>query len=161
MKNVMHKTSNPLSEPVRKDVISKLNSLLGSSIDLKYVLKQAHWNVKGAGFYSTHLLFDLIAGELETAVDDIAERITALGGTALGTIQEAVKSTKLIVYPENIFKSTELLSVVAERMAQYIEQIEECLKFAEERGDMSTMDLCTKISELLQKRLWFVQAHQQ
>ena len=47
-------------------------------------------------FISLHKLFDAIAEEIEEQVDTIAERITSLGGTALGTLFfEAYKIYKI------------------------------------------------------------------
>ncbi len=58
-------------------------------IDLQLQLKQAHWNVKGPHYIGLHELFDKIAEEVESYVDEIAERIVQLGGIAQGTIRVA------------------------------------------------------------------------
>ena len=83
----MHPTRNDLSTKTRTKVVAVLNARLADAIDLQFQAKQAHWNVKGPNFIALHELFDKISGDLGGHVDDMAERITALGGTAEGTIQ--------------------------------------------------------------------------
>lgn len=73
----------------RTQVVELLNETLAMTLDLKTQTKQAHWNVKGMNFYQLHLLFDEIATQLEEFVDLIAERVTTLGGMALGTVRIA------------------------------------------------------------------------
>jgi starvation-inducible DNA-binding protein len=48
--------------------------------------------VKGPNFIALHELFDRVATELDPIVDDIAERVTTLGGTALGTVRVAAQN---------------------------------------------------------------------
>jgi starvation-inducible DNA-binding protein len=78
-------TRNDLSLEIRTGVVTILTETLATTLDLKTQVKQAHWNVKGLNFLQLHELFDELAGELEEFVDLVAERITALGATALGT----------------------------------------------------------------------------
>ena len=68
-------------------MVSLLNQQLADTFDLYSQVKQAHWNVKGPQFIALHELFDRLAGELQAHVDLIAERATALGGKALGTVR--------------------------------------------------------------------------
>jgi DNA-binding ferritin-like protein len=81
------KTKNTLPEKIRNQSIALLNRNLASAIDLKAQAKQAHWNVKGPDFIALHELFDKVADEADGFVDLIAERVTALGGTAEGIVQ--------------------------------------------------------------------------
>src|SRR6187549_657682 len=86
----------------REKLIEILNQRLADASDLKSQAKQAHWNVKGMNFIALHELFDRVATELDPIVDDIAERITTLGGTALGTVRVAARNSTLGEYPLEI-----------------------------------------------------------
>jgi starvation-inducible DNA-binding protein len=79
----MHKTKIDIPNDKREQIVEMLNTRLADVIDLKTQTKQAHWNVKGMGFIGLHELFDQAATQVEEYVDMIAERVTALGGTAL------------------------------------------------------------------------------
>jgi hypothetical protein len=73
-----------LPADARKKLIALLNQHLADTFDQFGQSKQAHWHVKGPQFHQLHELFDDLAEQLEGYVDLIAERATALGGTALG-----------------------------------------------------------------------------
>jgi len=88
----MHKTKIDIPKGAREKLIAILNQRLADSIDLKAQAKQAHWNVKGMSFIALHELFDRVAAEVTPMSDDIAERVTSLGGTALGTVRVAAQN---------------------------------------------------------------------
>ena len=98
----MYKTKIDLSEKTRRNVIAILNERLADAIDLQSQVKQAHWNVKGPHFIALHELFDKISDAVLEQIDEIAERITSLGGTAEGTVAVAAKRSKLKNYPLSI-----------------------------------------------------------
>lgn len=148
-----------LSESVRSQLIPLLNQTLATTLDLKTQTKQAHWNVKGPQFLQLHELFDEMAGELEEYVDMVAERVTALGGVALGTATVAADKSSLDPYPLDIFKGLDHVSALADRFAVYAQHVREASAQAGELGDDSTADLYTEISRTVDKRLWFLEAH--
>ena len=80
----MYKTKIDLSEKIRRNIIVILNDRLADAIDLQSQVKQAHWNVKGPNFIALHELFDKISDLVLEQIDEIAERVTSLGGTAEG-----------------------------------------------------------------------------
>ena len=98
----MYKTKIDIPEKTRRNVIVILNERLSDAIDLQSQVKQAHWNVKGPNFIALHELFDKISDVVLEHIDDIAERITSLGGTAEGTVAVAAKRSKLKNYPLSI-----------------------------------------------------------
>lgn len=61
-----------------------LQGRLASLIDLAMTLKHVHWNVVGPGFMALHELMDEQAAAVTWLVDEMAERITTLGGVAAG-----------------------------------------------------------------------------
>src|ERR1700756_2721108 len=97
----MFDTRNDLPPNVRIEVAELLNARLADAIDLGAQSKYAHWNVKGPNFIALHELFDKVAESVEEHIDTIAERVTALGGTARGTITAVARGTSLKPYPED------------------------------------------------------------
>ncbi|MDJ0600611.1 MAG: DNA starvation/stationary phase protection protein Dps [Crocosphaera sp.] len=148
-----------LSADIREKVVSILSQTLATSLDLKTQAKQAHWNVKGLDFYQLHELFDTLAGELEGYVDMVAERITALGGTAMGTARIAANESLIPEYPFDAVEGVEHIRALAERYATYGAHLREAIDKTEELGDADTADLYTEMSREIDKRLWFLEAH--
>ena len=157
----MNPTRNDIPLKVRKEVIALLNARLADAIDLNLQAKQAHWNVKGPQFYMLHGLFDKVAETAEEAVDEIAERAVALGGTAEGTIAAIAKGTTLPAYPLNVKDGRSHVERIAQALANFGEQVRDAIERSDKLGDKDTADLFTGISRDTDKYLWFVEAHLQ
>jgi starvation-inducible DNA-binding protein len=157
----MHDTRNDLPARTRAKVIESLNARLADAIDLGAQTKHAHWNVKGPNFIALHELFDKIAESVEEHIDELAERITALGGTAYGTIAAVVRSSSLAPYPENIVEGLQHVDALAAALAQFGKKIRKGIDEAGKQGDADTADLYTGISREADKNLWFLEAHLQ
>lgn len=152
-------TRNDLPQPTRESMIELLNQTLADLTDLHSHAKQAHWNVRGMEFIALHELFDELAEELEGHIDMVAERITALGGTALGTVRMAAANSRLAEFPLNLSGSRAYTEALADRYGAAANFVRKAIDIAEEAGDMNTSDLFTEISRDLDKRLWFLEAH--
>ncbi len=155
----LYPTRIDIAAEIRTQVVEILNQTLAATLDLKTQAKQAHWNVKGMDFYQLHELFDQLAGELEEFVDLVAERVTALAGTALGTARIAADNSILPEYPLDAVDGKEHISALAERFAIYGEHLRSGIEQTDKLGDADTADLYTEISRAIDKRLWFLEAH--
>lgn len=158
-KQKLYATRIDLSEELRAKVAEILNQTLAATLDLKTQTKQAHWNVKGMDFYQLHLLFDEMAGELEEYVDMVAERITALGGVAMGTARIAAAESILPEYAFDAISGPEHVTALADRYGAYAKHVRDAIDTTDGLGDADTADLYTEISRTIDKRLWFLEAH--
>ena len=82
-----------------KKVNETLNKVLADGNVLYIKLRKFHWNLSGSDFMQYHLLFEKQYEALEQAIDDIAERISTLGGIAIGTTTEFAKHSQLKEQP--------------------------------------------------------------
>ena len=148
-----------LPKECRLEVTKLLNQTLAATLDLKTQTKQAHWNVRGMDFYQLHELFDEMATELEEYTDMVAERVTALAGTAMGTARIAASESILPEYPLDAVSGVEHVTALADRYAAYGKHLREAIDTTDDIGDADTADLYTEISRTTDKRLWFLEAH--
>jgi starvation-inducible DNA-binding protein len=153
-------TRNDLPARVREKAVSLLNQQLADTMDLYAQIKQAHWNVKGPSFISLHKLFDELGEEVLEAIDEIAERATALGGMAMGTVRMSAKASRLPEFPAAT-DQREVIDALAERFAVVAKSTREGIDTADDLGDTGTADLLTQTSRELDKSLWFLEAHLQ
>lgn len=143
----------------RQALIALLNLRLADSVDIHSQVKWAHWNVKGKDFYQLHLLFDSIATHLEDHIDTIAERITALGGVANGTIRESVAKSSL---PEADLAAADgpaMVKFLVQNVGHYTNALRTAVQEAEDLDDAITVDLFTTTTREMDKDLWFLEAH--
>ncbi len=112
-------------------------------------------------FIALHELFDQVATELDPMVDDIAERVTTLGGTALGTVRVAAQNSSLAEYPLEISEGADHVDALSNALADFGKKVRADIDTADELGDADTADLLTGVSRSIDKLLWFVEAHLQ
>ena len=155
----MFDTRNDLPVNVREPVIELLNARLADAIDLGAQSKHAHWNVKGPNYIALHELFDKVAESVEEQIDTLAERVTALGGRALGTIAAVARNSTLKPYPEDISEGQMHVDALSAALAAYGARIRAAIDAADRLGDADTADLFTGISRESDKYLWFLEAH--
>jgi len=154
-------TRNDLKPKLRESMIDLLNAQLADTLDLYTQVKQAHWNVKGPHFIALHELFDKLAEDLEDPVDDIAERVTALGGVARGTARIAAAKSRIKELPHDSFDGMKVVALLADRYATLAASTRAAIGSAGDAGDADTSDLFTGVSRGLDKALWFLEAHLQ
>jgi len=157
----LHNTKIDIAKGKREKIIGILNQRLADASDLKSQAKQAHWNVKGMNFIALHELFDQVATELDPHVDDIAERITTLGGTALGTVRVAAQNSSLSEYQLEIADGAAHVDALSNALADFGKKVRADIDETADLGDADTSDLLTGVSRTVDKMLWFVEAHQQ
>ena len=157
----MYKTKIDLSDKCRRNVAVILNDRLADAIDLQSQVKHAHWNVKGPNFIALHELFDKISTVVLDQIDDIAERATALGGMAEGTVAVAAKRSKLKNYPLSITSGRDHLFYLSTQLAVYGKSVRLAIEESDKLGDADSADLFTGISRAIDKYLWFLEAHLQ
>jgi starvation-inducible DNA-binding protein len=154
-------TSVDIPGKTRTKVNGILNQHLADSFDLMSQVKQAHWNVKGSDFWQLHKLFDEIAERAAEWVDEFAERITALGGYANGTVRMAAATSTLPEFPTGITESMDYVRAVADRLAAFTNSARAAIDQTDKLGDADTADLFTEISRCADKYLYFLEAHLQ
>jgi starvation-inducible DNA-binding protein len=143
---------------LRDSMTALLNQQLADTLDLYTQVKQAHWNVKGPHFIMLHELFDKLAEDLEEPVDNIAERITALGGVARGTARDAAARSRLKELGRD-FHDLNIVAELADRYAALAATTRAAIDTAGQEGDADTADLFTGVSRGLDKALWFLESH--
>lgn len=146
---------------VRAQVIELCNQQLADATDLFTQTKQAHWNVKGMDFFQLHELFDTLAKVPRKQADMIAERATALGGMALGTVRMAAQNSTLPEYPVETVEGREVVDLMVERWSAYAASTRAAIRRCGELDEPSSEDLFTELSREIDESLYFLEAHLQ
>jgi len=160
-KALLFNTSIDIAADIRERVIDLLNSRLADSIDLKMQAKHAHWNVKGKEFFSLHQLFDTIARHCDEQADLIAERVTALGGIAKGTVEFVLRNSGIPDYDSNATLGEQHIRALTKGLAILAADLRADIDRTEAMGDRASADLLTEAVRLVDKDLWFLEAHLQ
>lgn len=90
-----------ISEKNLSGITTLLSSVLSNNMTLYIKTRKYHWNVKGESFMELHQLFEVQYKQLEKSIDEIAERISKLGGNTIGTMKEFQELSSLEETPGN------------------------------------------------------------
>jgi starvation-inducible DNA-binding protein len=135
-----------------------LSHLLADSYLLYLKTHNFHWNVKGPMFTTLHTLFMNQYTELALAIDEIAERIRALGAVAPGSFNAYSKLAK-VQEAEGVPKAKEMIRDLADDQAKVTEAAKRVVKLAEAAGDDATADLGIQRIQVHEKNAWMLTSH--
>lgn len=137
-----------------KKSTDNLKILLSSEMVLYVKTRKFHWNVRGNNFMELHKLFENQYNELETSIDEIAERIGTLGENATGTLKEFLKLSILKEENKAVSKEQMLKELVLDyetlivKLRDFIDEAENTCK------DAGTADFLTGILKAHEFTAW-------
>jgi starvation-inducible DNA-binding protein len=141
----------------RQQIAAGLSKLLADSYSLYLKTHNYHWNVEGPLFNTLHLMFEQHYTELATAVDEIAERIRALGVKAPGSYTAFGKLTSIeeATGGESAEEMIRQLVIGQETVAR---TAREAIKAAGAASDEPTADLLTQRMQIHEKNAWMLRS---
>ena len=150
-------TQTGLADGSRTRISEGLASLLADTYATYLKTQSFHWNVTGSEFFSLHLLFEKQYVELAEHIDELAERIRALGlfidASFSAFIEKtAVKEeTKVLVAKEMVQELVRAHEIII-RSARNLSQI------AEKENDAATVDLLGRALNMHEKQAWMLRS---
>jgi starvation-inducible DNA-binding protein len=155
----VHLTHHSMPEAIRSQLVVLLNNHLAAAIDLHAQVKQAHWNVRGPGFFLIHDLFAKVSSEVEEFSDQLAGRVGGLGGAALGTVQVAANKSFLAPYSLGIADEHSHVFAISGALAAFGRSVQRASAQATALGDPETADVFRQISRAVDLEMCFVESH--
>jgi len=149
-----------LTEPARRAIAAELSRFLADTYTLYLKTHNFHWNITGPMFNSLHVMFEEQYTEQWAALDDIAERIRALGVHAPGSYAEFARLTSIEETPgagdgidwkimvEQLVSANEAVCRTARKV----------LEVAGEHNDAPSEDLATQRLQTHEKYAWMLRS---
>ncbi|HEX5051489.1 MAG TPA: Dps family protein [Planctomycetota bacterium] len=141
-----------------KTVVEALETLLADTYTLYLKTHSYHWNVKGPMFTTLHTMFETQYTELALAVDEIAERIRALGSPAPGSYTQFMRRAS-VKEDVTVPKATDMIANLVADAAVVVASARKLVRAAEELGDDASTDLGVRRIELHEKNAWMLRSH--
>ncbi len=140
-----------------EEIVHGLSRVLADSYSLYLKTHNYHWNVVGPMFHSLHTMFMDEYSELALAVDEIAERIRALGAPAPGTYRQFAE---LSVVPEDtdVPEADEMVRRLVAAHEATARTIRETLPIAEGAPDQVSTDLLVRRLDVHEKTAWMLRS---
>ena len=146
-----------ISEPSRAAISEGLARFLADTYALYLKTQNFHWNVRGPEFYSLHLLFEKQYEELAEAVDEIAERIRALGFYVDASFSGFQNKTS-VKEETRVLTSKDMLKELIEGHEVLIRGVRKVAEIGDKDGDFATVDMIGRRLGAHEKMAWFLRS---
>ncbi len=146
-----------ISEQDRSEIAAGLSRLLADSYTLYLKTHNYHWNVTGPQFTTLHALFETHYTELAIAVDDIAERIRALGFPAPGSYSAFQALTK-IEEETGSQSADEMIRQLTIGQETVVRTARAVFPAVDAANDEPTADLLTQRMQIHEKNAWMLRS---
>lgn len=147
-----------LSRQDSSRIVELLQTRLHALNDLHLTLKHIHWNVVGPHFIAVHEMLDPQVDQVRSMTDDLAERISTLGGEPKGTPGALVAERSWDDYSIGLAEAIEHLGALDLVYTGVIKDHREAMQ-ATEASDPVTQDMLIEQLRGLELFQWFVRAH--
>jgi len=131
-----------------------------ANLAVSYVkLHQYHWFVKGMHFQTLHEMFESLYETVAEMLDELAERMLAIGIKPASTLKEYLALTRLEEGSEGEESGEQMLRIVASDFEQMIRLLKKASHLAETKtDDPVTADMLNTHIKKLQEQVWMLQA---
>jgi starvation-inducible DNA-binding protein len=146
-----------IAEKDRKKIADGLSRLLADTYTLYLKTHNFHWNVEGPMFNTLHLMFEQQYTELALAVDQIAERIRALGVPAPGSYSAYAKLAT-VKEANDVPSAEQMIRELARDQETVVRTARSVFPLAEKANDEPTADLLTQRMQVHEKTAWMLRA---
>lgn len=137
--------------------VQSLNLVLADSYALYLKTQNYHWNVTGQNFFGLHAMFEQQYKDLAAAIDEIAERIRALGPRVGATFSLFDQQTTIPDGDENN-NAEHMVKELIEDNLNIVDVLYKASEHAAQNDDKATEDLCIERITVHQKAVWMLRA---
>ena len=146
-----------IPEEQRAAISDGLSRLLADSYTLYLKTHNYHWNVTGPQFNTLHAMFEQQYTELAQAVDEIAERIRALGFPAPGSYK-AFSELSSIEEETGTPEADDMVRELVTGQETVVRTAREIFPTVETANDEPTADLLTQRMQVHEKNAWMLRS---
>lgn len=147
-----------ISEEDRKLISDGLSAVLADTYMLYLKTHNYHWNVTGPHFHSLHEMFEEQYTDLAEAVDELAERIRALGFYAPGSFTQFARLTQIEEEDDEIPEAMEMVERLVRANEQVLKTARSVLPACDKADDEATTDLLTERLNVHSKVSWMLRS---
>lgn len=147
-----------LEENARKSIAEGLNAVLASTFALALKTHNFHWNVVGPRFQGLHNMFEEQYTDLYAAVDELAERVRALGCIAPGGLGRYADLSLVEDAPDTPPAAEAMVVALAKDHDALARRLRPLIGEAGEVSDEVTAGLLTDRLTVHEKTAWMLRA---
>jgi starvation-inducible DNA-binding protein len=147
-----------LTTEQRAAVAALLRQTLADLYILYTKTRKYHWNVEGPHFSDLHKLFEAQYDMIDEAIDEVAERIRALGLYSPGSFAEFQADARLQEDSGGQISARDMVAALLADHETLIRNLRMDLQKAAELGDAGNSDFLTGLLEGHEKAAWMLRS---
>ncbi|PLS14950.1 DNA starvation/stationary phase protection protein [Bacillus sp. M6-12] len=141
-----------------KQLVDLVNQEIANFSVLYTKLHNYHWFVSGPRFFELHVKFEELYNETTAYLDEVAERLLAIGEKPVATVKEFLELTT-IEEATGSETTEDMVSNLSNDFQKIAKELEEGIKLAEEAGDEGTGDMLLGIKKSFEKHAWMLNSY--
>ncbi len=138
-------------------LVEMVNKQVANWSVLYIKLHNYHWYVKGSNFFTLHEKFEELYNESAVHIDELAERLLAIGGQPVATMKEILELSSIQEADGNE-NADEMVSTISNDFSILTGELKEGMKVAGDVDDETTGDMLLAIHQSLEKHIWMLQS---
>lgn len=143
----------------KKDVKNYLNDLVATQGLLYTRLHQFHWYIKGPHFFALHEKFEELYDKVTADMDEVAERLLAIGGEPYSTLAEFTEHSVIKENPKDKnLSENDMVKAVIKDYETMRTSLDKGIQLTEDAGDFVSNDMLIAIKEDVDLTIWMLQA---
>ena len=146
-----------ISEADRKEIAAGLSRLLADTFTLYLKTHNFHWNVTGPMFQTLHTMFETQYNELWLALDEIAERMRALGFFVPASYADFTRLSS-IKAADGVPMATDMIKQLVEGQEAVVRTARSIIPAVDRAADEATTDLLTVRMQNHEKTAWMLRS---
>lgn len=140
------------------NLYEEMNVFLADQVVLGMKVHNVHWFLKGKNFFTIHEKMDEYYEAIEARIDEVAERMLAIGAKPVANLSEILKMTSINELGQKEMTAEEGLTTLVVDYATVRNAALRLIELAEEANDPGTADYFTSVTQDIEKDLWMMNA---
>lgn len=140
---------------MKNQLTEVINKQIANWSVLYIKLHNYHWYVKGPQFFTLHTKYEELYTEAALHIDELAERLLALGGQPVATMNGCLEAAS-IREAKGTETAEEMVQSTINDFNQMIIELKEGMQMADSAHDETTADMLLAIHSSLEKHVWML-----
>ncbi|PTJ77179.1 DNA starvation/stationary phase protection protein [Staphylococcus simulans] len=141
----------------KQDVVNVLNEQVANWTVLYTKIHNFHWFVKGPHFFSLHVKFEELYNEASEHIDELAERILAIGGSPVATLKNSL-DVAIVDEAESEKTAEDMVQSISKDFTNISEQLAKAVEVAGDAEDDVSQAMLIALQTSVDKHNWMFQS---
>lgn len=144
---------------MNKKLNEKLNLYLANQEIMYIKLHNLHWYIKGKSFFTLHAKFEELYDQTAELMDEVAERLLALGGAPVASFKNALSLTAVKELEDAPIDGSDAVRILLKDVEYWVKDTKEISDLADSEGDKVTADMFNGYLKEYEKLQWMLRAY--